>query len=294
MKKKSLILSVICLCLVTTVSIFFGGCGKNVEYANTDKDLRSTLQQDLQKEFAGRTFVKVTSNNEVLIAQSTGNNDTIDRIFMLTVDTKRTIGLKDGDLGLSSVFFYKDQRAIAVHSNKTNEIYFLGLDEQASQNKVNSLAHNKNLNGLIRENLLGYGLSMIKGIWDKNTLNNLTKKYAASLIVLSDLQKKYSPTQKIAAANDDIPIRCFSGGTGSTGCTFTSPIVGSSCSVTCATGYFACCNAVTCNCTPNGQQPTAGGQPRFGQCGGSGWTGPNYCQSPYTCVYINASYSQCE
>nr|ATY46025.1 endo-xylanase XynD [Talaromyces purpureogenus] len=31
----------------------------------------------------------------------------------------------------------------------------------------------------------------------------------------------------------------------------------------------------------------------WGQCGGSGWTGPTTCASPYTCTYSNAWYSQC-
>ncbi|CEO59739.1 Putative Endo-1,4-beta-xylanase [Penicillium brasilianum] len=31
----------------------------------------------------------------------------------------------------------------------------------------------------------------------------------------------------------------------------------------------------------------------WGQCGGSGWTGPTVCASGYTCTYSNAWYSQC-
>ena len=32
---------------------------------------------------------------------------------------------------------------------------------------------------------------------------------------------------------------------------------------------------------------------RWGQCGGTGWTGPTTCASPYTCTYSNPWYSQC-
>jgi hypothetical protein len=32
---------------------------------------------------------------------------------------------------------------------------------------------------------------------------------------------------------------------------------------------------------------------QWGQCGGTGWTGPTTCASPYTCHYQNAWYSQC-
>ncbi|KAL2802185.1 endo-1,4-beta-xylanase precursor [Aspergillus granulosus] len=33
--------------------------------------------------------------------------------------------------------------------------------------------------------------------------------------------------------------------------------------------------------------------PRWGQCGGNGWTGPTVCASPWTCTYVNNWYSQC-
>jgi endo-1,4-beta-xylanase len=42
--------------------------------------------------------------------------------------------------------------------------------------------------------------------------------------------------------------------------------------------------------------PSSGstGSAQWGQCGGIGWTGPTTCQSPYTCKYENAYYSQCQ
>ncbi|KAM5352965.1 hypothetical protein ACJ41O_005687 [Fusarium nematophilum] len=42
--------------------------------------------------------------------------------------------------------------------------------------------------------------------------------------------------------------------------------------------------------------PTSTGGPRqvrWGQCGGSGWTGPVLCESPWTCQVQNPWYSQC-
>jgi endoglucanase len=32
----------------------------------------------------------------------------------------------------------------------------------------------------------------------------------------------------------------------------------------------------------------------WGQCGGSGWTGPTQCVSPYTCQKVNEWYYQCQ
>ena len=40
--------------------------------------------------------------------------------------------------------------------------------------------------------------------------------------------------------------------------------------------------------------PTSGPSvPQFGQCGGSGYSGPKNCASPYKCTVVNTWYSQC-
>ncbi|TFK22637.1 hypothetical protein FA15DRAFT_688269 [Coprinopsis marcescibilis] len=39
--------------------------------------------------------------------------------------------------------------------------------------------------------------------------------------------------------------------------------------------------------------PVPGSIPRFGQCGGQGWTGPTQCAAPYVCQATNQWYSQC-
>jgi len=47
--------------------------------------------------------------------------------------------------------------------------------------------------------------------------------------------------------------------------------------------------------TPTSAPPPSGGQcsAKYGQCGGSGWTGPTCCQSGSTCNAQNQWYSQC-
>ncbi|KAH8805901.1 glycosyl hydrolase family 61-domain-containing protein [Xylogone sp. PMI_703] len=49
----------------------------------------------------------------------------------------------------------------------------------------------------------------------------------------------------------------------------------------------------TTTTTAGGSSPTGPTVPRYGQCGGQGWTGGTVCASPYTCTYSNAYYSQC-
>ncbi|PSR82902.1 endo-1,4-beta-xylanase precursor [Coniella lustricola] len=57
---------------------------------------------------------------------------------------------------------------------------------------------------------------------------------------------------------------------------------------TAATGTAT--GTITATSTSSGAQPT---QSEYGQCGGIGWTGATVCASPYTCIIMNAYYSQC-
>jgi endoglucanase len=49
----------------------------------------------------------------------------------------------------------------------------------------------------------------------------------------------------------------------------------------------------TTSTTSTSATATGTGAPRWGQCGGNGWTGPRVCQSPWTCTVVNEWYSQC-
>jgi hypothetical protein len=43
----------------------------------------------------------------------------------------------------------------------------------------------------------------------------------------------------------------------------------------------------------SGGSSGSGTAAQYEQCGGTGWTGPTTCVSPYTCTYSNSYYSQC-
>jgi hypothetical protein len=45
--------------------------------------------------------------------------------------------------------------------------------------------------------------------------------------------------------------------------------------------------------TGGGGSSSLGTAAQYGQCGGTRWTGPTTCVSPYTCTYSSAYYSQC-
>lgn len=45
--------------------------------------------------------------------------------------------------------------------------------------------------------------------------------------------------------------------------------------------------------TTTAPAPGGTGSPRWGQCGGIGWSGPKTCEAPWTCTVVNEYYSQC-
>ncbi|KAH9483357.1 Xyloglucan-specific endo-beta-1,4-glucanase A [Psilocybe cubensis] len=63
--------------------------------------------------------------------------------------------------------------------------------------------------------------------------------------------------------------------------------------------YSVAINKGTPSSTASGGNPTgnpssgSGSVAQYGQCGGTGYSGPTACASPYTCTYSNPYYSQC-
>ncbi|KAF5328599.1 hypothetical protein D9619_011594 [Psilocybe cf. subviscida] len=49
----------------------------------------------------------------------------------------------------------------------------------------------------------------------------------------------------------------------------------------------------TTKTTTSSGSVATGTQSQWGQCGGTGWTGPTVCASPYKCTFSNNYYSQC-
>lgn len=298
MKKRTVRLLSFLLGIAVLLSAVISGCNKQVDYTRTGKALQSTIKQDLHENYEGQTYIRVTTNNEILVGLSTAGNDTVDHVFVLSVDKKDKISLTEGNLGYSTIYYYKDQRAILLHTKASNQIYFLGLKETASQDKIDSLASQKDLKASFQSGEFGFGLSAIRGKWSASIISDATKKYASNLLTIADLQTRYTTSQKIAASADDAPVSCTSGGPGATSCSITEgAIIPNTCSVTCANGYFACCQSSTTRCTcylagtPVASGPTS---PKWGQCGGTGWTGPNICEAGSTCVRINDAYYQCQ
>ncbi|KAG8928756.1 hypothetical protein FRC02_006503 [Tulasnella sp. 418] len=86
----------------------------------------------------------------------------------------------------------------------------------------------------------------------------------------------YNPVPKTYTIPGPRPFTCSGGGGGSGGSTPASPSSTKPTSTSSSSGSTATATA-----------------PRYGQCGGIGWTGPTVCVSPYVCTKSSDFYSQC-
>ena len=89
------------------------------------------------------------------------------------------------------------------------------------------------------ERFTGFGMSRRTGAWEV-ALEDVTRGSVAAL--LPACASRANGEAGIASA-------CDSGGEGSLGCSTGCAIGGGSCSTTCGSGYYSCCNRTSCACT---------------------------------------------
>jgi len=80
--------------------------------------------------------------------------------------------------------------------------------------------------------------------------------------------------------------------TGTTGTTGTTTTTKSSTTST-KTSSTSTTSSKTTTTTTTTTSASGATQTHYGQCGGTGYSGPTVCASPYTCTYSSAYYSQC-
>ncbi|KAF7343859.1 hypothetical protein MSAN_01967200 [Mycena sanguinolenta] len=72
-----------------------------------------------------------------------------------------------------------------------------------------------------------------------------------------------------------------------------SPVGTASTTATVTTPTITNSETITKSTTSSSGSSTGTTAAEYGQCGGTGWTGPTACAAPYTCHVLNAYYSQC-
>ena len=153
----------------------------------------------------------------------------------------------------AQLYYFNDERTVVIQDYE-GKIYLLNLDEEGTADRPGLIA--RKLRGGQDQviDLKGYGLTIMKGRWDYNIMRMKNPNNAFAVLNYS-----YVGPQMHDHANKDMDYaemefrvpRCDSGGIGSESCSAKSsnPIGGVECSVKCKTGYYACCENSTTNCT---------------------------------------------
>jgi hypothetical protein len=233
---------------ITTIAsgVFLLSCNKDKNFQVLSRELKETVQHVQGEISGGNSLLKVTANNELMILQATNPKKPkeIDKIIIVAFEKNASIPIHDKNLEYTDLVFFSDKRSIALHSKVDNKIYLLGLDESESQHKIDLLKSNKNTKNALKEPLLGYGISVLTGSWNLDKLMN--NKYHSAFNQLDYSSNIYSIVPPDDGGSGG-SVNCTSGGPGASECSIGEwPSI--SCSVTCKSGYYACCDSKTTKC----------------------------------------------
>jgi hypothetical protein len=254
--------------IVLLIAAFIYGChkekksiGSNITpspKASVDNLLKNV---NLAYRDSGWAYVKRENNKIIIYQKNNGIAEcTFNKLIVLALDNP-SLNFVSKDLPNDSLYFWYSQskRQIVTYSFKSNKILILALNDSAGVAFVNKFKNAK-INNVPVEYALGYGLSVVH------------KQYPVSDFLQRDLSgnlsyktPKYISNIDLAALTPDEVdpggggMSCTSGGTGSSQCSVGNGDLsgGNSCSVTCNTGYYACCNddQVICKCYANPKKP---------------------------------------
>ncbi len=236
------------LFLTIIISFFFLSCSKDLYYNKTSAELAKSTLQVQDKTTRGDGFIFKSENNEVVFLQgTTDDKSTFDKVVIVAFEQGVNCPIKSGTTEYTDVTYFRDKRSIVIHSKKDNMIYLFGLDEKESLDKIALLKENPTLKSNAFKTVLGYGISVLSGKWNKESFLNTPSASAfdrlISASIIANSRLSTFSFDGSGGAGD-----CTSGGTGSSSCSIGSwPDV--SCSVTCNSGYYACCKSSTTTCT---------------------------------------------
>ncbi len=123
--------------LIITVLLLIA-CNKEKSFKETSKALNTTIQNEKGEISTGETYIKITSNKEVMILQSTNpeKQDEVDKVIVLAFEKEIPAHIKEGKLEYADIIHFKDKRSLLIHSKKDNKVMLFGLDEEDSNKKL--------------------------------------------------------------------------------------------------------------------------------------------------------------
>ncbi|PWT99803.1 MAG: hypothetical protein C5B52_09935 [Bacteroidetes bacterium] len=219
-----------------------------------DQTNKLTTVKDLHHVTTGVSkMILINAGKQILLLNKSVDSladNLYDRAIVLASETNfKEPGLRwqkfDGRL-----YFFNDERSVLIHRNCAKAI-LMSLDEPEGTRRVKIISSALSLGQASMTVLAGYGLSIMKGRW--NTDKMLSRDFENAFEMLNygfSLNGWVVPGKGPEAWAFKDP-KCDSGGAGSESCTVkaSNPIGGVECSVKCKTGFYACCENATTNCT---------------------------------------------
>lgn len=243
--------------LVTIAAFFLISCSKMTkDESSSDLPLiKEVFSLKTTQVIEGRAFIPNTHSNSSLIFLQTknvkGNKDLFDVALLLTSERQLNKIVFDSNSDIECNIL-DNQKVMVLHSKKGKTVHIIGtsdMDEEMKKvkSKLSAVGYE------VKMTNSGFGLSLMKGGWNRSLIEASQYKNAFNLLDVADIKNANKVNKIVTNAEDDddnsqlcVLGSCTSGGAGSTSCSLTEPTNG--CTVTCTTGYYACCNSTTVRC----------------------------------------------
>ncbi len=225
--------------LIVAVMVIFGitafmGCKEKQDnkksYNVEAKNIKSNV-------YSGEYKIEYRENEVGLFHYRDEAKSKIDFGFVL--QTENPVSFKSIDLGECLVSFENNNRIIVINQLETKEVRILALNEEKDINYLQKADEKKDVNVVAKT--FGYGISMVKGYWQAKSIFENDGKFTELLV--SRLDNSTDTTNE-----EGVNYDCTSGGQGAIACSLKDAYGRIGCSVTCVTGYYACCIDATMIC----------------------------------------------
>jgi hypothetical protein len=249
---KLLFMKSIAFVFIAVIFLFFQSCSAQ----SLSKKIENAFSEKLFSKFSGKCFLKETTPNSFLLLINSRNSiDSYDKAFVVVSESNQTKPTID-EQSTYEFFIPLNKRFVIIYNQKTDKIFVAGLSDQAASDAIERFKSNENIkSALLNQDVLGYGLSYLNNtIWNISKIKESKYKTPYYTLDYANMTNK-NAALALAPPDDDTgggvscaQGTCTSGGAGSSSCSITESPLNQECSVTCNSGYYACCVSSTVRC----------------------------------------------
>lgn len=221
-------------------------------------EIENSIPEGVFKVITGKIFSKeLPDTSLLLLINSNPAQSNFNSAFILSSENK-LLPISTSESDEYTVIIPKTKAYILLINKKQAQISFIGIANNYEIKTKAAIASNSLLKQFTLQEFLGYGLSYNRSTWDALKIMNSPYHFAYNILHNADLQNP-AISRNLSSSSAEVNPNsispggsCTSGGTGATQCSIDGAF-GTGCSVTCGTGYYACCddNTVKCYCVKN-------------------------------------------